>query len=148
MNEPTLTVVGNVTRDPELRYAPSGVAVCTFNLANTPRNKNQAGEYEDGTTLWLRVTCFRTMAENVTESIYKGARVMVQGRLKREVWEDKEGNERESLVLVADEIAPSLRWATADVKKATRGSEAPKRRREEPVEDPWALPEPTEEPPF
>lgn len=152
MNEPVLTAYGNITRVPELRYSPAGVAVTTFNMASTPREKNRdTDRYEDGVTLWLKVTCFRAMAENVAESLKKGSRVVVTGKLKREEWEDKEGNKRDSLVLLADEVGASLKFGTVDVKKVDRGSEnAPKAR---PAEDPWATSGPVEdgedgEPPF
>lgn len=137
MNEPLLTIVGNLTKDPELRYAPSGVAVAQFTVASTPRDKNrETGEYEDGTTLFVRVTCFRNMAENVVETLVKGTRVVVSGRLKREEWQDTDGNKREMLTVLADEVAPSLRFATATVNRAGRGSDKPKRT--EPIDDPWA----------
>jgi single-strand DNA-binding protein len=141
-----LTIVGNCAKDPELRYAPSGVAVAQFTVASTPREKNrETDQYEDGTTLWVRVTCFRQMAENVVESLTKGSRVVVSGRLKREVWTDKENNEREMLTILADEVGASLRFASAKINKAGRSKEEPK-----PVDDPWASTKPMDDtdPPF
>lgn len=149
MNEPFVTIVGNVAGEPELRFAPSGVAVARFTVANTPREKSRAtGEYEDGETMWVRVTAFKQLAENVAESLTKGSRVVVTGRLKQESWEDKEGQKRTSLVLLADEIGASLRWATAKINKATRGSETPRTSHSAPETDPWASAPAEEEPPF
>lgn len=149
MNEPVVTIIGNVAGEPELRFAPSGVAVARFTVANTPREKNrQTGEYEDGETMWVRVTAFKQMAENAVESLTKGSRVVVTGRLKQESWEDKQGEKRTSLVLLADEIGASLRWATAKIAKASRASEAPRTSHTVPEEDPWASSPDDSEPPF
>lgn len=120
--ETIITVVGNLTADPELRFTPSGAAVTNFTVASTPRtfDKNTQ-EWQDGEALFLRCNAWRQMAENVAESLTRGARVVVVGRLKQRNWEDKEGNKRTSFELDVDEVAPSLKYATAKVSKANRG---------------------------
>ena len=120
--EPITTIVGTLGSDPELRFTPSGAAVANFSVAQTPRTKNaNTQEWEDGETLWVRCNVWREMAENVAESLTKGTRVIVQGRLKQRTWEDKEGNRRLSIEMDVDAIGPELRWATAKVIKAQRG---------------------------
>jgi single-strand DNA-binding protein len=112
--ETVITVVGNITDDPELRFTPSGAAVANFTVASTPRTMNrQTNEWEDGEALFLRCSIWRQAAENVAESLQKGARVIVQGRLKARTWETREGEKRTSFELDVDEIGPSLRYATA-----------------------------------
>ncbi len=106
----TVTVVGNVTRDPELRFTQGGLAVANFGLAWNKRRKD--GEEE---TSFFDVACFQQMAENVAESITKGARVVVYGTLQQRSWENQEGERRSKVEIVADDVAPSLRWATAQV---------------------------------
>jgi single-strand DNA-binding protein len=119
--ETVITVVGNITDDPELRFTPSGAAVANFTVASTPRTMNrQTNEWEDGEALFLRCSIWRQAAENVAESLQKGARVIVQGRLKARTWETREGEKRTSFELDVDEIGPSLRWATAKVTRASR----------------------------
>lgn len=146
--EPVVTIIGNVAGEPQLRFSPGGVAVLNFTLANTPRNKDrQSDQWVDGETMWVRVTAFRKDAENAAESLQKGTRVIATGRLSQEVWTDKEGQERTSLKLLADEIGASMKFATLEVKKAARGSEAP-RRQAEPEFDPWATAPADEEIPF
>lgn len=121
-NEPVITVIGTLGGDPELRFTPSGAAVANFSVASTPRTLNkQTQEWEDGETLWIRCSCWRQMAENAAESLTKGSRVIVQGRLKSRSWQDKEGNTRVSMELDVDEVGPSMRYATAKVTKASRG---------------------------
>ena len=106
----TVTIVGNVTRDPELRFTPSGAPVCNFGVAwNT---KSKSGEES---VSFFDVACWRDLAENVAESITKGMRVVIYGRLDQRSWESQEGERRSKVELVADEVAPSLRWATAEV---------------------------------
>ncbi len=118
-----ITVVGNLTADPELRFTPSGAAVANFTVASTPRtfDKN-TNEWKDGEALFLRCSVWRQAAENVAESLHKGYSVIVQGRLKQRSYETKEGEKRTVYELDVDEVGPSLRWATAKVTKASRGS--------------------------
>jgi single-strand DNA-binding protein len=117
-----ITVVGNLTADPELRFTPSGAAVANFTVASTPRtfDKN-TNEWKDGEALFLRCSVWRQAAENVAESLHKGTAVIVQGRLKQRSYETKEGEKRTVYELDVDEVGPSLRWATAKVTKASRG---------------------------
>ncbi|HKN54101.1 MAG TPA: single-stranded DNA-binding protein [Amycolatopsis sp.] len=117
-----ITVVGNLTSDPELRFTPSGAAVANFTVASTPRTLDRAsGEWKDGEALFLRCNIWRQAAENVAESLTRGARVVVQGRLKQRSFETKEGEKRTVVELEVDEIGPSLRYATAKVNKVSRG---------------------------
>jgi single-strand DNA-binding protein len=160
----TITVVGNLTDDPELRFTPSGAAVANFTVASTPRILDKAtNEWKDGDALFLRCSIWRQAAENVAESLQRGARVLVTGRLRQRSYETKEGEKRTVVELEVDEVGPSLRWATAKVAKAQRsggggggggsygggssGGGAPSG-----GDDPWATPaagnEPTDEPPF
>ena len=111
----TVTVVGNITRDPELRFTPGGAPVASFGLAWNRRDQN--GE---DVTSFFDVTCWRDLAENVAESLAKGARVVVYGRLDQRSWENQEGERRSKVEIIADEVAPSLRWATAEVTKNSR----------------------------
>ncbi|PRZ41512.1 single-strand DNA-binding protein [Antricoccus suffuscus] len=121
--ETIITVVGNLTADPELRFTPSGAAVANFTVASTPRmfDKN-ANEWKDGEALFMRCSIWRQAAENVAESLQKGARVVVTGRLKQRSYETKEGEKRTVVELDAEEIGPSLKYATAKVTRASRGS--------------------------
>ena len=120
--ETVITVVGNLTSDPELRFTPSGAAVASFTVASTPRTLDRASnEWKDGEALFLRCSVWRQAAENVAESLTKGARVVVQGRLRQRSFETKEGEKRTVIELEVDEIGPSLRYATAKVTKASRG---------------------------
>ena len=117
-----ITLVGNLTNDPELRFTPSGAAVANFTVASTPRtfDKN-TNEWKDGEALFLRCSIWRQAAENVAESLQKGMGVIVQGRLKQRSYETKEGEKRTVYELDVDEVGPSLKWATAKVTKASRG---------------------------
>lgn len=115
----TVTVVGNATREPELRYTPSGAAVCNFGLAWNRRITNARGETDEHVS-FFDVTCWRDLAENVAESVTKGMRVVVYGRLEQRSWETPDGERRSKVELVADEVAPSLRWATAEVVRNDR----------------------------
>jgi single-strand DNA-binding protein len=118
----TITVVGNLTADPELRFTPSGAAVANFTVASTPRiYDRQSGEWKDGEALFLRCNIWREAAENVAESLTRGARVIVSGRLKQRSFETREGEKRTVVEVEVDEIGPSLRYATAKVNKASRG---------------------------
>ena len=121
--ETVITVIGNLTADPELRFTPSGAAVANFTIASTPRTfDRQSSEWKDGEALFLRCNVWRQAAENVAESLTRGARVVVTGRLKQRSYETKEGEKRTVVELEVDEIGPSLRYATAKVNKANRGS--------------------------
>jgi single-strand DNA-binding protein len=118
-----ITVVGNLTADPELRFTPSGAAVANFTVASTPRMfDRQTNEWKDGEALFLRCNVWRQAAENVAESLTRGARVVVTGRLKQRSFETREGEKRTVIELEVDEIGPSLRYATAKVNKVSRGS--------------------------
>jgi single-strand DNA-binding protein len=121
--ETVITVVGNLTADPELRFTPSGAAVANFTVASTPRTfDRQTNEWKDGEALFLRCSVWRQAAENVAESLTRGARVLVSGRLKQRSFETREGEKRTVIELDVDEIGPSLRYATAKVNKTSRGS--------------------------
>lgn len=120
--ETVITVVGNLTADPELRFTPNGAAVANFTVASTPRTfDRQANEWKDGETLFLRCSIWREAAENVAESLTKGMRVVAQGRLKARSYQDREGNNRTSWEMDVDEVGPSLRYATAKVTRSQRG---------------------------
>ncbi|MFD1233609.1 single-stranded DNA-binding protein [Pseudonocardia benzenivorans] len=120
--ETVITVVGNLTADPELRFTPSGAAVANFTVASTPRTfDRQSGEWKDGEALFLRCNVWRQAAENVAETLTRGMRVMVQGRLKQRSFETREGEKRTVVELEVDEVGPSLRYATAKVAKVSRG---------------------------
>jgi single-strand DNA-binding protein len=162
-----ITVVGNLTNDPELRFTPSGAAVASFTVASTPRYLDKAtNEWKDGDALFLRCSVWRQAAENVAESLQRGARVIVTGRLKQRSFETKEGEKRTVIEVEVDEVGPSLRYATAKVNKTQRsggsgggggfgggntgggfgGSSGGA------ADDPWATPAPSgdfsDEPPF
>jgi single-strand DNA-binding protein len=123
--ETVITVIGNLTNDPELRFTPNGAAVASFTVASTPRTfDRQSNEWKDGDTLFLRCTVWRQAAENVAESLHKGTRVIVQGRLKQRSFETREGEKRTVVELEADEVGVSLRSATARVTKANRSGGA------------------------
>ena len=118
--ETVITVVGNLTADPELRFVPSGAAVANFTVASTPRTFDKtSGEWKDGDALFLRCSIWRDAAEHVSESLTKGARVIVTGRLKPRSYE-KDGQKHTVIELDVEEIGPSLRWATAKVARAAR----------------------------
>ena len=122
MSGNSVTLVGNITRDPELRFTPSGQATATFGLAVNRRWQNrQSGEWEEATS-FFDVVCWREMAENASESLARGSRVIVTGRLEQRSWETAEGEKRSKVEVVADEIGPSLRWATASITKNERRS--------------------------
>jgi len=121
--ETTITVIGNLTNDPELRFTPSGSAVANFTIASTPRTfDRQSNEWKDGETLFLRASVWKEAAENVAESLTKGMRVIVSGRLKSRSYETKEGEKRTVIELEIDEIGPSLRYANAKVNRTQRNN--------------------------
>lgn len=145
--ETIITVVGNLTADPELRYTQSGVAVANMTIASTPRSFNkQTNDWEDGEALFLRASVWREFAEHVAGSLTKGARVIAQGRLKQRTYETKEGEKRTSIELEIDEIGPSLRYATAEVTRGARQNDSSPGRGgpNKPSDDVWR--EPTDEP--
>ena len=170
-----ITVVGNLTADPELRFTPSGAAVANFTVASTPRtfDKN-SNEWKDGEALFLRCSIWRQAAENVAESLQKGMAVIVQGRLKQRSYDTKEGEKRTVYELDVDEVGPSLKWATAKVNRTQRsggssggggfgggapsgGSGGSNASSNAPADDPWANSAPaasgggggwSDEPPF
>lgn len=151
--ETVITVVGNLTSDPELRFTQSGVAVASFNVASTPRFFKD-GEWQDGDTLFMRCNVWRQMAENVGETLSKGTRVLVTGRLRQRSYETQNGEKRTVIELEVDEVGPSLRYATAKVNKAAReGGQQNggwgQQRQAPPANDPWAnAPGYSDEPPF
>jgi single-strand DNA-binding protein len=116
----SVDLVGNITRDPELRFTPGGMAVAQFGLAvNRRRQDRNTNEWKEETS-FFDVVAYGTLAENVSESLARGSRVLVQGRLEQRSWETQDGDKRSKIEVVADEIGPSLRWATADVTKNER----------------------------
>ena len=137
--ETVITVIGNLVQDPELRFTPSGAGVCNFVVASTPRSfDKQSGEWKDGEPLFLRCNIWRQAAENVAESLTRGARVMVTGRLKQRSFETKEGEKRTVVELDADEVGPSLKYATAKVAKVQRSAGDTSGG----SDDPWGQPPP------
>lgn len=145
--ETVITLVGNLTADPELRYTQNGLPVANFTIASTPRTFDKASnEWKDGDALFLRASVWREFAEHVAGSLTKGMRVVAQGRLVQRSFTDKEGNNRSSIELEVDEIGPSLRYATAQVTRAQSGGapqqQAPRQAyaAPEPVSDAWATP--------
>ena len=121
--ETTITIVGNLTADPELRFTPSGAAVANFTVASTPRTfDRQSNEWKDGETLFMRCSIWRDAAENIAESLHRGTRVIATGRLKSRSYDTKEGEKRTVIEIEADDLGPSLKWATASVTKANRSS--------------------------
>ncbi|MBP0456231.1 single-stranded DNA-binding protein [Streptomyces montanisoli] len=142
--ETVITVVGNLVDDPELKFTPSGAAVAKFRIASTPRTfDRQTNEWKDGESLFLTCSIWRQAAENVAESLQRGTRVIVQGRLKQRSYEDREGVKRTVYELDADEVGPSLRNATAAITKTTgqrnrNGQQAGGWGQQQPTDDPWA----------
>jgi single-strand DNA-binding protein len=125
MNDTTITIIGNLVDDPELRFTPSGQPVAKFRIASTPRYLDKAsGQWKDGDSLFLTVNVWRQMAENVAESLTRGTRAIVTGRLRQRSYETKEGEKRTVYEIEADEAGPSLRSASAKVAKVTRASQA------------------------
>jgi single-strand DNA-binding protein len=151
-----ITVVGNLTADPELRFTPSGAAVASFTIASTPRTFDRAtNEWKDGEALFMRCSIWRQAAENVAESLQRGMRVVAQGRLQQRSFETREGEKRTVVEMQVDEIGPSLRYATAKVNRTQRGSSTGGgfggSGGAAPADDPWGSAPPagsTDEPPF
>ncbi len=150
--EPIITVIGNLAGDPELRFSQNGTAVANFTVASTPRTLDrQTNEWKDGEALFLRCSLWRQAAENIVESLQKGMRVIVTGRLKQRSFETKEGEKRTVFELEVDEVGPSLRFATAKVAKVERGTgqqgqatqaqqRAPQSQQAPATDDPWSTP--------
>ena len=153
--ETIITVVGNLVDDPELRFTPSGAAVANFRVASTPRTfDKQTNEWKDGDSLFLSCSVWRQAAENVAESLQRGMRVVVQGRLKARTYETREGEKRTVFEIEVDEVGPSLKYATAKVTRTTRsGSNTGFSSGSQPSQggaqsggdaDPWATPAPVQ----
>jgi single-strand DNA-binding protein len=156
--ETIITVIGNLTADPELRFTPSGSAVANFTIASTPRTfDRQANDWKDGETLFLRCNVWRESAENVAETLTKGTRVIAQGRLKSRSYDTKEGEKRTVMELEVDEVGPSLRYASAKVTRTQRsgpgnngqgggaqqggqGNQGNTVWQQQPADDPWGAP--------
>jgi single-strand DNA-binding protein len=139
--ETVITVVGNLTSDPELRYTQGGLAVANFTIASTPRNFDRAtSEWKDGDALFLRASVWKEFAEHVAGSLTKGSRVIASGRLKQRSYETKEGEKRTSMELEIDEIGPSLRYATASLTRASseRGNAGSRGGASAAADEPWA----------
>lgn len=140
--ETIITVVGNLTADPELRYTQNGLAVANFTIASTPRTFDRAtNDWKDGDALFLRASCWREFAEHVAGSLTKGMRVVATGNLKQRNYDDRDGNKRTSIELDVLEIGPSLRYATAQVTRASGGSTGGGgggRSQVSQAEEPWA----------
>jgi single-strand DNA-binding protein len=144
--ETVITVVGNLTADPELRFTPSGAAVASFTIASTPRTFDRnSNEWKDGDALFLRCSIWRQAAENVAESLQRGMRVVAQGRLKQRSYETREGEKRTVVEMEVEEIGPSLKYATAKINRTQRGSSGggfgssggDSGASSAPVDDPW-----------
>ncbi|MCL2735073.1 MAG: single-stranded DNA-binding protein [Propionibacteriaceae bacterium] len=154
--ETVITIIGNLTGDPELRFTPSGAAVANFTVASTPRTFDRmSNEWKDGEAMFLNCSVWRQVAENVAESLTKGMRVIVQGRLKSRSYETQSGERRTVFEVEVDEIGPALRYATAKVSRnassgnfqsGSAGWSAPSEP-QAPVADPWASAQ-SDEPPF
>ncbi len=117
----TVTIVGNLVDDPELRYTPNGAAVAKFRVAVSPRFKDESGQWKDGDTSFFTINAWRSLGENAAESLTRGTRVVVTGRLRQRSWENQEGEKRSAVEIEADDVGPSLKWATAKVEKTGRG---------------------------
>jgi single-strand DNA-binding protein len=149
--ETIITVVGNLVDDPELRFTPSGAAVANFRIASTPRTfDKQSNEWKDGDALFLSCSVWRQAAENVAESLQRGMRVVVQGRLKSRQYETREGEKRTVFEIEVEEVGPSLKYATAKVTRANRSSGGGgfggggQGGNNAPADDPWATPAPSQ----
>ena len=148
MNEPVITVIGNLTADPDLRFTPSGVAVANFTVAQTPRTFDKArSEYVDGDPLFLNCSVWKEYAEHVAETLTKGMRIIVHGRLKSRSYEARDGSRRTVFEVEVEEVGPSLRYATATITR-TQNGQRPQQTQQQPGRDPWVSPTSTDEPPF
>lgn len=141
--ETIVTLVGNLTADPELRYTQNGTPVANFTIASTPRTfDRQANEWKDGDALFLRASVWREFAEHVAGSLTKGMRVIATGRLRQRSYQDKEGQNRTAIELEVDEIGPSLRYATAHVTRAASNAQGGAQRSAAAQQEPWSTPQP------
>ena len=145
--ETIITVVGNITADPELRYTQNGLPVANLTIASTPRTLDKAsGEWKDSDALFMRCSVWREFAEHVAGSLTKGIRVIAQGRLRQRSYQDRDGNNRTAIELEVDEIGPSLRYATAQVTRAASNRQGGQPAASAPeAEQPWPTPEPGEQ---
>ncbi|MFE7174248.1 single-stranded DNA-binding protein [Streptomyces sp. NPDC057616] len=162
VGETTITIVGNLASDPDLRFTPSGAALVKFSVASTPRSYDKStNQWQDGTAMFLRCTAWRDLAQHVAESLTKGMRVVVTGRLRQHNWQTEQGENRSMLGLEVDDIGPSLRFATAKVERVQRngngsGPAADAWTSAAPAAGGWGTPAPaasvdakySEEPPF
>lgn len=143
--ETVITVVGNLTSDPELRYTQNGLAVANFTIASTPRTFDRASnDWKDGEALFLRASVWREFAEHVAGSLTKGSRVIATGRLKQRSYETKEGEKRTSFEIEIDEIGPSLRYATAQVTRTSSSRDGGGAQRGQVADEPWAAAAPAD----
>jgi single-strand DNA-binding protein len=155
-NEPTTTITGNLTAEPELRFTASGRPVASFTIANTPRFPDESGQWKDGETWFVRCSAWGDLAENVVNSLSKGTAVVATGRLRARTWETKEGEKRATVELTVDDIGPSLRRNVAKVTKVTReraADTAAAAPAASPAADQWTAPVPSDtwqsdQPPF
>ena len=153
--ETVITIIGNLTADPEIRTTGSGASVASFTIASTPRSWNRStNQFEDGQALFMRCSAWRDMAEHCARSLAKGMRVIAQGRLTQHSWEDEQHQKRSSMELQVDEIGPSLKYATAQVQKMQSGGyqggngggggyqqpQQAQQRPQAPADDPWGAP--------
>ena len=153
MTDTTLTIIGNLTADPDLRYTQSGHAVAGFTIASTPRVfDRQANEWKDGEALFIRCSAWRDLGENVAASLTKGSRVIATGKLKQRSYETQEGEKRTSVELDVDEVGPSLRFASAQVTRSSSGRGGGGQRQQSSgwadQSAGWTQQAPTDEPPF
>ncbi|RCG20782.1 single-stranded DNA-binding protein [Streptomyces diacarni] len=149
MGDTPITIIGNLTDDPELKFTTSGAALARFTVASTPRQfDRESGQYKDGTAMFMRCSAWRGLAENIAASLAKGHRVVVSGRLRQHNWQTPEGDNRSMLAMEVDEIGPSLRFATAQPVKATGET----KKAAAPADDAWNTggnrPAAGDEPPF
>lgn len=152
-NEPTVTIIGNLTADPEVRFARDGKAVANFTIANSPRSYDRnSNQWVEGDPLFVRASVWGDYAQHVADSLSKGMRVIAYGRLKSQAWTDKQGNKRSDLRLEVEDIGPCLRFATAQVARASQGnsngSNFAQPQQQASAPDPWSQPAMEENPPF
>ena len=136
---PEIVITGNLGDDPELRYSPAGNPFTRLSVAHTDRFKDGDGKWQDGDTFWWNVTVFGSLSENVAESLHKGDRVIVAGRVTPNEWKDKEGENRRSVRIIADSVGPDLRWATANIHRVSKedGRKGPTDRKASDMADEW-----------
>lgn len=149
-NEPTATIIGNLTADPEVRFARDGKAVANFTIANSPRSYDRnSNQWVEGDPLFVRASVWGDYAQHVADSLSRGMRVIAYGRLKSQAWTDKQGNKRSDLRLDVEDIGPCLRFATAQVARAGQGgSNFAQPQQQDSAPDPWSQPATEEKAPF